>query len=52
MAVLAIGSIVGAQQRKTAKLVDLGDIGHDPGIGRMASFALKPNGLLVHVGMA
>lgn len=49
---VTVGRGVGADQRKPASLVDLGDVVNHPGIGRMASCAIGSHGLVVHVGMA
>ena len=51
MALVAIGCIVGTQKRETAKLVHFGDVRYNPRFRGMAAGAVKPDGLVVHVGM-
>ena len=52
MALVTIGSIMGADKRKSASLVELIDVLHDPRFRGMATAAVGANRLLVHVGMA
>lgn len=52
MTLAAFGGIMRTNQRKTAFLVDLGDILDDPGTGGMTAAAVGAHSLVVHVGMA
>lgn len=51
MTTSAIGSIMWANQRKTAALVHLRGVFHDPRLGCMASLTVGTHGLIVHVGV-
>ena len=51
MTLVAIGCIVGAQKREPAELMHFGNVRYDPRFRRMAAGAVKPDGLVVHVGM-
>jgi len=52
MAVLAIRGDMGAQQRETAELVQLGDIFNHPGIRSVTPGAIHAHRLLVHIRVA
>jgi len=43
---------MGTYQRKTGSAVNRFHIGHQPRVGRVASFAIAPGGLLVYIGVA
>jgi hypothetical protein len=49
MAAAAFGHIMGTQKREAPLPVNAGDIANNPGMGGMASVAVVPDGLLVHV---
>ena len=51
MAAATFGHIMGTQKREAPLPVNVGDIIDNPGMGGMASVAVVPNGLLVHVCM-
>lgn len=52
MALLAIRSVVGAQEWKAAELMKGGYILNQPGVRSMASATIHPYGLLVDIRMA
>lgn len=51
MALLAIGFMVGTNQRKSAQLVNLCNIVNQPGIWVVASGTIKAYGVFVKIGM-
>lgn len=52
MAGCTVGGVVGTQEWEAAALVKLCNVLHDPGFGGMAPSAVRPNRLVVHIGMA
>ena len=52
MATAAICRSMSTNQSKTFLLVDLTDVGYDPGTGIVASGAIQSDRLLVHIAMA
>jgi len=52
MALIAIGGVVGSDEREAAALVDLVDVVYDPRFRGVATAAIGTYGLLVHVCMA
>lgn len=52
MAFDAVGRIMRSGKRKPAEPVDSCDIAHKPGVGIVTARAIRPRGLLVHIGVA
>ena len=52
MARITIGGGMGPEKRKTAFLVQLRDIGYNPGLWGVASCTIRAYGLVMHVGVA